>query len=107
MLAGFQDELPVVDDGALVGIVGRAEVLRGAIDGGGAIPVSSVMVRSVPTVSESDSLDTALDRLQESGRRSLPVLRNGVLVGMLPVENVAYLLQVRERARAAATHGRL
>ena len=107
MLAGFQDDLPVVDDGALVGVVGRTEALRGAIEGNANAPVSSVMVRTVPTVRETDPLDTALDRLQESGRRSIPVVRDGLLVGMLPVENVAYLLQVRDRARTAAAHGRL
>jgi Zn-dependent protease/predicted transcriptional regulator len=107
MLAGFQDDVPVVDGGAVVGIVGRAEVLRGAVEGNANVPVSSVMVRTVPLVSESDSLDTALERLQESGRRSIPVLRDGLLVGMLPIENVAYLLQVRERTRAAVAHGRL
>jgi Zn-dependent protease/predicted transcriptional regulator len=107
MLAGFQDDLPVVDDGALVGVVGRAEVLRGAVEGDANAPVSSIMVRAVPTVRETDSLDTALERLQESRRRSIPVVRDGLLVGMLPVENVAYLLQVRERARTTAAHGRL
>jgi Zn-dependent protease/CBS domain-containing protein len=107
MLAGFQDDLPVVDDGALVGVVGRTEALRGAIEGNANAPVSSIMVRTVPTVRETDPLDKALDRLQESGRRSIPVVRDGLLVGMLPVENVAYLLQVRDRARTAAAHGRL
>jgi Zn-dependent protease/predicted transcriptional regulator len=107
MLAGFQDDVPVVDGGAVVGIVGRAEVLRVAVEGNANVPVSSVMVRTVPLVSESDSLDAALEWLQESGRRSIPVLRDGLLVGMLPIENVAYLLQVRERTRAAVAHGRL
>jgi len=107
MLAGFQDDVPVVDGEALVGIVGRAEVLRGAVEGDANVPVSSVMARTVPSVSETDALDSALERLQESGRRSIPVLRGGVLVGMLPIENVAYLLQVRERTRAAVAHGRL
>jgi CBS domain-containing protein len=63
------------------------------------------MVQAVPTVRETDSLDTALERLRESGRRSIPVVRDGLLVGMLPIENIAYLLQVRERARAAIVHG--
>jgi CBS domain-containing protein len=107
MLTGFQDDLPVVDDGALVGVVGRAEALRGAIEGDANAPVSSVMVRTVPTVRETDALDAALERLQQSGRRSIPVVRDGLLVGMLPVDSVAYVLQVRERARTAAAHGRL
>jgi Zn-dependent protease/predicted transcriptional regulator len=105
MLAGFQEDVPVVQDGALVGILGRGEVLKAAVDGGSDLPVSSLMVQAVPTVRETDSLDTALERLRESGRRSIPVVRDGLLVGMLPIENIAYLLQVRERARAAIVHG--
>jgi Zn-dependent protease/predicted transcriptional regulator len=107
MLAGFQDDIPVVERGALVGILGRAEVLKAAMEGAPGVPVSSVMASSVPTVGENESLDTALERLQESGRRSIPVVRDGLLVGMLPVENVAYVLQLRERNRAAMAHGGL
>jgi Zn-dependent protease/predicted transcriptional regulator len=107
MLAGFQDDIPVVEEGVLVGIVGRREALKAAMDGGPGLPASSVMAEAVPVVHETDSLEVALERLQESGRRSIPVLRDGLLVGMLPVENVAYVLQVRERARAAAAHGAL
>jgi CBS domain-containing protein len=106
MLAGFQDDIPVVRDGVLVGVLGRGEALKAAIEGEARGPVSAVMAQGVPTVGEGDSLDAALERLQESGRRSIPVVRDGLLVGMLPVENVAYVLQVRERARAAAAaHG--
>jgi Zn-dependent protease/CBS domain-containing protein len=108
MLAGFQEDIPVINGrGALVGLVGRAEVLRAAMEGSSSRPVASVMLEGVPAVRESDSLDFALERLQESGRRSVPVVRDGELVGMLPIENVAYLLQVQDRARAIASRGGL
>ncbi len=107
MLAGFQDDIPVVEGGVLVGVVGRGEVLKATIDGDPGAAVSSLMARDVPSVRETDSLDEALEKLQESGRRSIPVVRDGALVGMLPVENVAYLLQVRERTRATLAHGGL
>jgi Zn-dependent protease/predicted transcriptional regulator len=105
MLAGFQDDIPVVDDGVLVGILGRREALKAATDGGPGVLARAVMAEAVPVVHETDSLETALERLQESRRRSIPVVRDGMLVGMLPVENVAFVLQVREKARAAAAHG--
>jgi Zn-dependent protease len=106
MLSGFQDDIPVVEGGALVGILGRAEVLKATLQGDPNPVVSSVMVGDVPSVGEADSLETALERLQQSGRRSIPVVRGGGLVGMLPIENVAYILQVREQARAAVANGR-
>jgi CBS domain-containing protein len=107
MLSGFQDDIPVVDRGALVGVLGRGEVLKATLDGGPGVPVSSVMATNVPAVRETDSLDIALERLQESGRRALPVVRDGLLVGMLPIENVVYVLQVRERTRTAFARGGL
>src|SRR5579864_3198612 len=85
MLAGFQEDVPVIEHGQLVGILGRREVLRASVEGDPRLPVASLMVRSVPTVLDSDPLDTALELLQESGRRSIPVVRAGVLVGMLPI----------------------
>lgn len=106
MLAGFQDDIPVVDDGALVGILGRGEVLKAALAGDGNRAVASVMASDVPAVGEADPLDAALEKLQESGRRSIPVVRGAILVGMLPIENVTYVLQVQEQRRAAA-HGGL
>ena len=48
---------------------------------------------------EDEPLDVAMERLLASGRRSLPVVRGGALVGVLPLENVAYVMQVRERSR--------
>jgi Zn-dependent protease/CBS domain-containing protein len=108
MLASFQDDVPVTDGrGALVGLVGRAEVLRATMAGSQSQPVASVMLEGGPTVRESDSLDLALERLQESGRRSIPVVRDGELAGMLPIENIVYLLQVHDRARTLASRGGL
>jgi Zn-dependent protease/predicted transcriptional regulator len=104
LLGGFQEDIPVLGGGALVGVVRRAEVFAAASARDPDAPVASIMAPPARCVQESDSLDAALEQLQESGRRSLPVVRNGAVVGLLPIENVAYVLQVRERARTAAAH---
>jgi len=97
MLKGFQDDVPVVEGERLVGVLGREDVLKAAIAGDVNARVASLMRRDVASVGESDALDVAFLRLQASGRRSIPVVRGDVLVGVLPVENVAYVLHVRER----------
>jgi CBS domain-containing protein len=61
----------------------------------------------VPVVNESDSLDAALERLQASGRRAVPVVADGRLVGMLPLDNVMYVLQLREKSRGGLARGGL
>jgi Zn-dependent protease/predicted transcriptional regulator len=101
MFAGFQEDIPVVDRGRLVGLVGRGEALRATVDGDPSVPVSRVMARDVPVVRETDSLDVGLALLQEAGRRSIPVVRGDEVIAMLPIENVAYLLHARDRDRGA------
>jgi Zn-dependent protease/predicted transcriptional regulator len=104
MLAGFQEDIPVVEGTRLVGLVGREEVLKATLAGDQSVLVSAVMRREVPTVNETESLDVALERLQQSGRRTIPVVRGDDLVAILPVENVAHVLQMRERERLAVAH---
>jgi hypothetical protein len=40
--------------------------------------------------------------LQASGLRSIPVVRGDALVGVVPIENIAYLLQMRQGVGASA-----
>jgi Zn-dependent protease/CBS domain-containing protein len=101
MFAGFQEYMPVVVESRLVGVFSRQDALRAAQSGQVNAPVSSFMQGGAPSVEDTESLDVALERLQESGRRSIPVVHDHVLVGLLPLENVAYVLQVQERARLA------
>jgi Zn-dependent protease/predicted transcriptional regulator len=105
MLARFQDDVPVVEGDRLVGVLGRDDVLKAALAGDAHAPVRSVMRTDVPVVNETDSLELALERLQSSGQRSLPVMRGDDIVGILPVDNVAYVLRMREQAAAARASG--
>jgi Zn-dependent protease/CBS domain-containing protein len=106
MTASFQDGIPIVDGSRLVGMLTREDILRAALDdASSANPVAGIMQRDVATVSEDESLDVALDRLQAAGRRSIPVVRGDELVGLLPVQNVVQILHRRERARLAHTLG--
>jgi Zn-dependent protease/CBS domain-containing protein len=103
MLGGFQDDVPVVEGSRLVGVLGREDVLRAAIGGNTDAPVRSVMRRGFSVVNEADSLELAFDRLQGSGQRCIPVVRGDEIVGVLPVDNVAYVLRMGgERASARA-----
>ncbi len=93
MLTGFQGDLPVVDGGRLVGVLAREDVLRAAREGDQGGDVASSMRRDVPALDADDGLDLAMDRLLASGMQSLPVVHEGQLVGVLPMETVAYVLQ--------------
>lgn len=101
MLGGFQDDVPVVEGARLVGVLGREDVLRAAIAGNAGALVRAAMRTEFSVVNESDPLELALERLQSSGRRSIPVVRGDDVVGMLPIENIAYVLRARGERRAA------
>jgi Zn-dependent protease/CBS domain-containing protein len=108
MLGGFQDDVPVVEGRRLVGVLGREDLLRAAVGGDANAHVQTIMRTDVTAVSESDSLELALERLQSSGLRTIPVVRNEELVGVLPIDNVAYVLRMRDQTAptSAAAEGR-
>lgn len=95
MLAGFQQDFPVVDRGHLVGLLTRDGLVRGMTAEGPAVRVGSVMRTDVVTVSASDMLEPAYLKLKESGMRSLPVLTAGSLVGLLTLENLSEFLMLQ------------
>lgn len=83
--------VPVVDQGKLVGIVTEADVLgRFLVDGAfptGQIdlhaPVASVATPAAQCVSPDATLAQVDDLVHARGYRHLPVVRDGVLIGML------------------------
>lgn len=92
-------ETPVVDeDGLLVGVVSRRDLLRGE-DEDGPWPcrspswlgrtVSDVMVTDVQTVTERAPLRAALETMVRYGRQWLPVItQTRLVVGVLSAEDV-------------------
>jgi CBS domain-containing protein len=101
MIAGFQDDLTVVEGSTLVGVLGRDDVLRTLVGRGADVPVRSVMRAPRSVVRESDSLEVAFDLLQASGQRCIPVVRGGDVIGILPIDNVAYVLRTRSEMALA------
>jgi len=80
--------LPVVEDGALVGIVSERDVVRRLNAGGADLlsgPVRDIMSTSVTTCSPGDAV-VDLARVMTAGRfRHLPVLEGGTLVGIVSI----------------------
>lgn len=80
--------LPVVEDGALVGIVSERDVVRRLTAGGADLlsgPVRDIMSTSVTTCSPGEAV-VDLARVMTAGRfRHLPVLEDGALVGIVSI----------------------
>jgi Zn-dependent protease/predicted transcriptional regulator len=95
IMAGFQQDFPVVSDGRVVGILTRADLMTALAQRGLGAPVSEVMQRGFQTADPAEMAETVFARLQACNCHSLPVVQNGQLVGILTAENVGEFLMIQ------------
>ncbi len=100
VLAGFQQDFPVVEaDGRIVGVLTRADLIGALAARGAATAVGEVMQREFATVDPLELADGGLARLQESKCPTLPVVRQGRLVGIVTAENLGEFLMIQTALR--------
>ncbi|MBI2568707.1 MAG: site-2 protease family protein [Candidatus Schekmanbacteria bacterium] len=92
VLAGFQHDFPVVEGGKVLGMLTRQGLLRALAQFGTDLPVRSAMNPNVQVVQATEMVEQAYARLQEIDCRSMPVVYEGRLVGIVTLENVAEFL---------------
>ena len=95
ILAGFQQDFPVVEDGRVVGVLTRADLIKALGQRGPASLVSDTMQRDFRTADERELVDDAFARLQGCNCHTLPVVRDGQLVGVITTDNVGEFMMVR------------
>lgn len=96
LLAGTQQDFPVVDGPRLVGMLSEADLMQGLAEHGEATPVARVMRDDLPRLEATLPLGEALERIQEADGRSLPVVRSGRLVGLMTRQNLGEVIAARE-----------
>ena len=113
ILAGSQQDFPVVDEGQgrkgdrLAGVLLRSDVLKALAQRASDWSVRDIMRHEFEVVDAADMLDTAFARLQSCNCHTLPVTSRGALVGLLTMENVGEFLLIQSalgrspRTRAA------
>lgn len=94
-LASSQQDFPVVESERLVGLLTRNDLLEGLARRGANSAVGDSMHRELVTAGEDERLEAAFRKLEGGSVRSLPVLRDGRLVGLVTLENVGDLLAIR------------
>jgi len=95
LLAGAQQDFPVVRDRTVVGILTRADLLSALARQEQAAPVASVMRRDFEVADASEMVDTVLQRLQERDCHTVPVVRHGELVGLVTMDNVGEYVSIQ------------
>ena len=101
LLSGYQQDFPVVDgDEKVLGLLTRPALVNGLAKTGELTLVEHAMDIKYVTAHPAETAEAAFVRLQNSECRSMPVLRDGKLLGMVTAENVGEFLMIQ-----AALHG--
>ena len=104
MLAGDQQDFPVLESGTYLGMLARHELIKGLREEGPTSPVGRVVRMDVEPIDAAWPLERALQVMRAGRHSAVPVMMRGQLVGMLTLENVGELLMVQEaRQRHAGT----
>lgn len=99
ILAGTQQDFPVVNEKRVVGILTRSDLLTALSRHSESSRVEEVMRRDFETVHPNDMLETASLRLQACGCSVFPVIQDDQLVGLLTMENIGEFLMIKSAIR--------
>ena len=110
LLAGTDHDFPVVEDGQIVGILRRKELIQSLSNHDRSTPVAEVADRDFATTEPGAPLDEVFQQMNADNRSTVPVVEGNQLVGLLTLENVGELIMVssalKSRARPGGRAGR-
>ncbi len=101
LLAGSQQDFPVMEDGRVLGMVCRDDFIAGLSSRGQQGLVIEIMRQNLPEVDSHDMIETAMLRLAETGFKALPVTHAGQMVGMISSENISEFLMIKSALKQA------
>lgn len=102
LLAGSQQDFPVVENGSVAGILRRNDLVQALAQKSPQTRIADVMCHECRTVDASAPLDQTLESMRREGCTTLAVMAEGNLVGLLTLENVGELVMVRSAVARGA-----
>jgi len=102
LLAGTDHDFPVVDDGRIVGLLRRKQLIEALSSHDRDTAVQTVADQDFFTTAPGAPLDEVFRQMSESGRSTVPVETDGRLVGLLTLENVGEYIMVSSAKRGTA-----
>jgi len=100
---GWQHDLPVLQEGRIVGILTRSDLIAALTRSGQETPVSEVMQRTFQITDSHEMLQVAFSRLQACACHTLPVVHDDRLVGLLTMESVGEFLRIQSTLEATGS----
>jgi Zn-dependent protease/predicted transcriptional regulator len=95
ILAGFQHDFPVVEDGQVVGLLLREDLIAAMKQRGDETPAGEVMRHTFVTAHPSEPVEAAFARLRAGQPATVPVVYAGHLVGIVTAERVHEFMAIR------------
>jgi Zn-dependent protease/predicted transcriptional regulator len=102
LMSGSQQDFPVMENGAPIGILSRADLIAALKTLGAQAQVGEAIQRETQMADPGEPLEDVFQRMRERHRTALPVVSAGHLVGMVTTENVGELLLVQDALRRRA-----
>jgi len=103
ILAGAQQDFPVVAEGKVIGVLTRRSLLEGLTRGGPTTRVNQAMSGQVEVARPDELVEDALARGRVQELHLLPVMREQQLVGLLTVENISEYVAIQAALRERAS----
>ncbi|MCI0534284.1 MAG: site-2 protease family protein [Verrucomicrobiales bacterium] len=94
LLAGAQQDFPVVGNGQVLGMLRRKDLVKALAEQGREVRVADAMCHDCPTVYVDHPLERTLEKLRESDCAAVPVMSGDEMVGLLTLENISELVMV-------------
>jgi Zn-dependent protease/CBS domain-containing protein len=99
IVAGTQQDFPVVEQGRVVGVLTRADLLLALAKEGQEGEVEQTMRREFQPVDPDEMLTMAAERLRACDCYTMPVIRGGELVGLLTMDNLGEFMMIQAALR--------
>ena len=105
LLAGSQQDVPVVDRDALVGVLTHRDLFAALRERGEHAVVADVMRCEFAVLAAADPLETALAPESVEKGLAMPVLADGRLIGLVTAENVGEFFMIRGALKSRSDAG--
>ena len=105
LLAGSQQDFPVLEDDQPVGILRRNDLVKALSEGRSETLISGAMCHDCETVDEAAPLRSTIEAMHTRQCATMPVVAGGRMIGLLTLENISEMMMVNAAIKKqGATH---